>query len=132
MVTRSGAVVCGAVLMFVLTLLVQSGKLSGQDAAIQTLTKLEVQPTPSTAAEDVVITATITTTDTSDPRPGGVVQFFDTTTAIGAGSVIDEDGSLHAKLTLKLAPGLHQLSARYPGDDRFGPSASVTILHESR
>jgi hypothetical protein len=57
--------------------------------------------------------------------PTGVVEFYDSTTLIGTGTLA---GGFTTISTTTLAPGLHLLVARYAGDGTFAPSMSSPVL----
>lgn len=81
---------------------------------------LAVGPDPATAGSPVTLTAKVT-----GAAPGGIVTFFDGTTAIGH-VALGADGSA-SLTTSSLAVGSHSLKAEYEGDAKNLPAASPSV-----
>ena len=71
--------------------------------------------------QSVALTATVGATPKGKETPLGTVTFFDGTTSIGNGTVSSGQASL---TTSSLSVGLHSITAKYSGDDKFKPSTS--------
>ena len=95
---------------------------------VSTATTLVSSANPSIEGQPVVLTATVDWTPfKSLPAPAGVVYFSDGAELIGGGIV---SGS-HAVLNVgNLAPGSHELTARYAGDASYAESTSPAVTQQ--
>jgi YVTN family beta-propeller protein len=93
---------------------------SGGSAAVS----LAASPNPSTAAQAVTFTASVTA---SGQAPTGTVEFRDgSATIAGCGAVALAGGSA-ACVTSALTAGSHSITARYSGDSRYAAVTSSAI-----
>ncbi len=83
-------------------------------------------PNPSNFGQSVTFVATVTASGGGAPPPAGeLVTFLDGTTTLGTAPL---DGAGVATFTTStLAPGLHTIGAKYPGDSLYGPSTAPTV-----
>jgi beta-glucosidase len=93
-----------------------------------TTTSLTSSPNPSVLGEAVTFTATVGVNSPGVGTPTGSVNFFDTGTLLGAGS-LDLNGQATLSLA-SLALGVHNaITATYGGDASFIGSASNAYTH---
>jgi len=96
-------------------------------AGVSTATVLTMSPTPSTAGEEVALTARVTLVNPAPDAPTGTVEFFDLETSLGTASLSSERTAT-LKLT-SLGTGPHPITAKYLGDDRCAASVSAIVSH---
>jgi hypothetical protein len=92
-----------------------------------TTTSITSSPNPSTYGNSVLLTASVSVVSPAAGTPTGSVEFFDSATSLGTGSV---NASGVATLTTSgLAGGSHTLKAIYSGDGNFSGSSSPNLAH---
>ena len=94
---------------------------------IATSTGLTSTANPSPAAQDLVLTATVTPNTAT-----GTVTFFDNGVLLGTGVLSDGTAILPTGIgrPLRLLPGTHPLTAHYEGDESYTSSASSPVLDQ--
>jgi Bacterial Ig-like domain (group 3) len=117
----------GAVLLIggLVTLAAQGGPQA--PAGVPTATVLTISPNPSSAGEEVAITARVNLVNPSPDGPSGTVEFFDLETSLGTATLSDERVAT-LKLT-SLSGGPHPITAKYLGDTRCAGSLSAVVSH---
>jgi MYXO-CTERM domain-containing protein len=95
-----------------------------QDTTTTTLTS---SVNPSVVSQSVTFTATVTG---SNAAPTGTVNFYDGTNLIGTGTLNATTGDVATATfsTSILAVGSHNITAAYPNNTNFGPSASGVLV----
>ncbi|MCC7175782.1 MAG: Ig-like domain repeat protein [Bryobacterales bacterium] len=88
-----------------------------------TTTALTASASQSTAGQEVVFTATVTS---RTGTPAGAVRFVDGSTLLG---VVNLAAGQAQYATSSLFPGTHLIRAIYTGDDDHAGSSSVTVPH---
>ncbi len=86
-------------------------------------TALTSSPNPASFAQSVTFAATVSSSTTGTPT--GVVQFLDTSTLLGTGT-LGANGQVTFG-TSSLALGTHSITAKYSGDPNFAGSASAAV-----
>ncbi|NYF80593.1 beta strand repeat-containing protein [Granulicella arctica] len=111
-----------------------TGNTSNQSVTVlatSTLTAIAVSPvSPVNAETAVTVSATVTSTLTSDPVPDGIVEFYDTSTTPTSLIGTAELNSLGVG-TIKIVPGVgtHTLLAQFQGTKAFtGKTSAQTTL----
>jgi len=84
-----------------------------------TTTALAAAPNPSTAGQNVTLTATVT-----PGNPTGTVSFYDGASLLGSGSLSNGVATFS---TSTLSAGAHSLTASYGGDANNAPSTSAAV-----
>lgn len=80
----------------------------------------------ATTGEEVVLTALVSPPDPSAPSPSGEVTFTEGLDIIATVRVQDVEGAIRARLiTSALGEGVHQIVARYSGDQHYAPATSM-------
>jgi hypothetical protein len=107
---------------------------SGADQAQQVVSPADtttvVQAIPATSVEDqnVTLTAAVTAVSPGSGAPSGTVTFFADGESLGAVPVSASASGSTASLDVDdLAPGSHQITARYAGDDDYTASESEAV-----
>ena len=107
---------------------------NGSDQASQVVSPADtttvVQATPATSVQDqnVTLTAAVTAVSPGSGAPSGTVTFFADGESLGAVPVTGSSSGSTATLDVDdLAPGTHQITARYAGDDDYTASESEAV-----
>jgi len=91
-----------------------------------TSTSLASSSNPSAFGQDVTFTATITVVAPGAGTPTGTVDFFDSGTNIGTGTVSTSNGVTSATFsTSSLSVGSHTITATYSGDANYSSSSAT-------
>lgn len=122
--SRGAGIVLGMLILTMTFSLVGCGGSSSSPAATaKTATSTTLSSSQSTAlvGQSVTLTGHVTA---SSGSPTGTVSFQDKTTTLGTGTV---SGGVATFQTLTLAPGTHNITARYSGDANFNGSTSSAM-----
>jgi hypothetical protein len=95
--------------------------------AANTTVLLTSSTNPSAAGDAVTLTASVTPDAPGGGTPGGVVYFMNGNTVIAA---IPLRGGSATLVTAAFPAGTTGIYARYPGDGRFQPGTSATLLQQ--
>jgi hypothetical protein len=97
-------------------------------APASTVAQLSTSSSATIASgQPVPLTLTLRATDSAFQSPSGAVTFYDGTRAL---ETMTQTTSAYSFNALNLAPGVHQISAKYDGNARSVGSASNTITIE--
>jgi hypothetical protein len=100
------------------------------DDPTPTQAQLAVSAETSKAGDAVSFTVTIGVQTPGELPPSGRVDFFEDGLLLGSADLAFVDSDLKAVLTLSGLPkGRHEITARYLGDGRYGPSQSPAVAH---
>ncbi len=95
-----------------------------------TQTTLSVTPTTAAYAQPITLSATVAVTGNGAGTPSGKVTFFDGSTALNAGALVNLSGKATFVTSSPLAIGVHQLTAQFDGSSNFAsspPSNTVDV-----
>lgn len=107
-----------------------SDQLTQEVTAAETAVSLVANPTPSVQDQEVQLTASVAAVSPGSGAPTGTVTFYDGADSIGAAPLTGSGSGSTATLDVAdLAPGAHQLTARYAGDTDYEASASAEVAH---
>jgi sugar lactone lactonase YvrE len=79
---------------------------------------------PSTVNQQTLLTATIAPAVNGNPTATGKVTFYDGSTVIGTGTLVNGAASLQTSFT---NPGTHLLTVVYAGDSNYGAATSAQV-----
>ncbi|WP_028657011.1 Ig-like domain repeat protein [Nocardioides sp. J54] len=107
-----------------------SDQLSQQVAKADTTTTLLASPSPSLQDQEVRLTATVAAVSPGSGSATGTVNFFAGSESIGSAPLVAGEAGSTATLDVSdLAPGVHQLTARFAGDGNYEASDSDEVSH---
>ena len=94
---------------------------------IRTEAAVAASANPQNLASSVTFTATVTPDSMGSSSPTGTVSFFDGSTLLGSGSLVDLSGSCTASFaTSSLTAGSHTINVIYSGDSLYGYSSGTS------
>lgn len=95
-----------------------------------TTTVVQATPSPSVQDQNVQLTAAVAAVSPGSGSPTGTVTFYAGSESLGAVPLVASPSGSVATLDVDdLAPGTHQISARYTGDTDYRTSEAEAVAH---